>query len=132
MEKTIILIIEYYKDIAEMYNGAFQRAGFEVKIIDSIEKAKSYFNKLKQGQEKKPAFIFLEFNLPESGEREVLRQIRQSQETKDIPFLILSDYSYDELKEEIGSEIEPDKCLIKADHTPRELIEMAKKAVGLI
>ena len=130
MEKTILLIIEYYQDIAEMYRDAFTMAGFEVKIIDSIEKAKNYLNKLKQGQEKKPAFIFLEFNLPESGEREVLRQIRQSQQTRDIPFLILSDYSYDELKEEIGSEIEPAQCLIKADHTPRELIEMAKKRLG--
>ena len=121
-----ILVIEDDRFIGEMYVRSLQRAEFEVDWVtngnDAISAAvtKSY------------DLLLLDVMLPEKQGTEVLRQLRFSGEDK-IPHsrvIVLTNFDQDD-ESRSAMQAKADGYLIKADITPKKLIEIIKQLAPL-
>ncbi|MFQ6118341.1 MAG: response regulator [Methanosarcinales archaeon] len=64
--------------------------------------------------------------LPDINGIQILQEIRQHKETKDIPVFILTNYTAPELKE-MGFDLEVERYLLKTDYTPTQLVKLIKE-----
>lgn len=119
MSEKKILIIEDDEFLSKMYATKLDLDGFVV------SEANNGLAGLKMIQKEKPDLVLLDLNLPEMDGFEVLRQMKESADTNDIPVLVLTNYAQ---KDNI------DKCLnlgaadylIKAHFVPAEVIAKIK------
>jgi len=135
LNKKIILIENDFDNI-EVYELALKRAGFDVEVLSFEEDVFKKIQSIKENKEQKPDMIittmFLDTRI--SGIT-ITNEIRKYPETKDIKVLIWSSYSKNELQvlgysKEVAS-IENEKFVIKAEHTPTEIIKMIKEELGI-
>jgi len=123
MKKTI-LFIEDDLPTVEVYKIALEHAGFKVETAfsgnDGIKKIKA----------KAPDLILLDFLLPDIDGLEVLKEIREQKDAKDIPIFILTNYTDEKLGQK-GLFLKNEKYLLKTKYTPRELVEKVKKELRL-
>jgi len=119
-KKKLILFIEDDLPTVEVYKTALEHAGFKVETAlsgnDGVRKIKA----------KMPDLVLLDFLLPDITGMEVLEEIRKQKGAKDIPILILTNYTDKKLGEK-GLFLKNEKYLLKAKHTPTELVERVKK-----
>ncbi len=66
-----------------------QRIANRLQVTDSGEKAFDYLHNEAEN-EKRPALILLDLNMPGMGGKEFLRRIKKDEELKDIPVVILT------------------------------------------
>jgi len=114
-----ILCIEDDLFIGEMYARSLRKAGYEVELIASGEEG------LKAATSKQYDLILLDILLPEKHGTEILQALRGGGEDL-VPhsrILILTNFSQDE-ESRIAMQNKADGYLIKADITPRKLIEI--------
>lgn len=119
MEDKTILVVEDDDFLLKMYGVKLDLEGFKVR------EAVNGLQGLKIAQREKPSLILLDLNLPEMDGFEVLANLKKSDETKDIPVIILTNYAQ---KDNI------DRCfdlgaadyLIKAHFVPSEVIKKIK------
>ncbi len=113
-----ILCIEDDLFIGEMYARSLRQAGYTVDLIPNGAEG------LKAALAKQYDLILLDILLPEQYGTEILKQLRG---TKDmVPhsrILVLTNFSQDEESRE-AMQNKADGYLIKADITPRKLIEI--------
>ena len=114
-----ILVIEDDRFIGEMYVRSLQRGGFEVDWVtngtDGISAA----------IQKQYDLLLLDVMLPEKQGTEVLRQLRFDGEDK-IPHsrvIVLTNFDQDD-ESRAAMQARADGYLIKADITPKKLIEI--------
>lgn len=117
-----VLIIEDDRFIGEMYVRSLRNEGYEVDWVISG----------KEGYEAATAkqydLILLDIMLPESQGTDVLAQLR-SKSHDQIPHtrvIILTNFEQDD-QSRLAMEAQADGYLIKAEITPRKLIEIIKK-----
>ena len=79
-----ILIIEDNELNCDMLSRRLQRAGFEV------SSASNGASGLKLAAEAPPVLILLDIRLPDIDGREVVRQLRQNEKTRQIPVIALT------------------------------------------
>lgn len=84
MSKSNILVVEDESDIRELIRYNLAKEGFGVSLADNGEKA------LTQIKGDRPDLILLDLMLPEVSGIEVCRRIRQSDEQKDIPIVMVT------------------------------------------
>lgn len=84
MPKTNILVVEDEGDIRELIRYNLAKEGFEVSLAETGERA---LTQLKNGR---PDLILLDLMLPEVSGMEVCRRIRQSDEQRDIPIVMVT------------------------------------------
>ncbi len=112
-----ILIIEDDRFIGEMYTRSLKKAGFEVTWVvngtDGINAARA-------GQFD---LILLDIMLPETKGTEVLATIRADNPASTSKVIVLTNFDQDE-KSRAALQADADGYLIKADITPRKLIEL--------
>lgn len=115
-----VLVIEDDRFIGEMYVRALRKAGYEVDWIiggkDALAAAKS----------KPYDLLLLDIMLPEKKGTEVLEALRDKEDL--IPstrVLVLTNFDQDE-QSRLALQAKADGYLIKADLTPRRLIEIIK------
>ncbi len=111
-----ILFIEDERFIGELYLRALDRAGYETKMLfDGMEG-------LKEAQTDKYDIILLDIMVPSLTGIEILRQLRDNQHPIRAKIIIATNL---EQGEEGRAEIEKqaDGYLIKAEVTPRQLVE---------
>lgn len=119
MENKKILIVEDDEFLSKMYAAKLDLEGFQV------TEAATGLQGLKAVEKDKPDLILLDLNLPEMDGFEVLKRIKEAENTRDIPVLVLTNYAQ---KDNI------DKCLnlgasdylIKAHFVPSEVIAKIK------
>lgn len=124
MENYKVLIVEDDDFLLQMYVTKLELEGF--KVFAAINGMQG----LKNAQKEKPDLILLDLNLPEMDGFQVLEQLKKSEDTKDIPVLILTNYAQ---KEDI------DRCLdlgavdylIKAHFVPSEVIAKIKEVLSI-
>lgn len=115
-----ILLIEDDNFLVEMYKLRFEKEGFEMVIAmdgqEGIDAAKK----------EKPDLILLDMVLPRKDGYEVLEELKDDEETKDISVIILSNLGQNaEIKK--GKEKGAEDYIIKASLTPAQLVEKVKQ-----
>ncbi len=122
MQKRI-LIIEDELMLAKMYQIEFERQGFKFDIALTGEEG------LERIKNEKPDLIFLNLILPHMQGKEVLKNLKEDKQTKDIPVIILSDYDPDEAEEILG-ECKANMYLMRANFTPGEIVDKAREIIA--
>lgn len=117
-----ILLIEDDPFLIEIYSGKMREKGFFVDVVSNGEEV------LAKAKEKKPDLIVLDIVLPQVDGWEILRQLKQDPEVKNIKVILLSNLGQ---KEEVerGVELGAEKYLIKAHFTPSQVVEEIKKII---
>ncbi|MDD5749647.1 MAG: response regulator [Patescibacteria group bacterium] len=119
MEDKKILIVEDDEFLLQMYTTKLELEGFGVVEATNGREA------IKVAKKEKPDLILLDLNLPEIDGFEVLKQLRQDEETKEVKVIVLTNYSQ---KEHIDRclELGASDYLIKAHFVPSEVIKKIK------
>lgn len=121
-----IILIEDELGIAELYKTVFEGDGFEVENILTGSEAEEKINEINKGETEKPDLILLDLILPDISGLELLKKLRNVEKTRDIPVVVLSNYSGEDTKKEC-EDLGIDGYILKIEVTPQELVEIIKK-----
>jgi DNA-binding response OmpR family regulator len=118
-----ILLVEDDALISEMYVNKLSSAGFEVAVAKDGDEA------IAKTKEIKPDLILLDVVLPKKDGFEILKEIKEYPETKNIKAIFLTNLGEEENIKR-GREAQADAYLIKAHSTPSEIVEKIKEMLG--
>jgi len=117
-----ILFIEDESALQKTFGEIFSQEGYE--MISAIDGQIG----LEMAKTKKPDLILLDLILPKVHGFEVLRQLKESPETKEIPVIILTNLEgIEDVDKAIG--LGATTYLVKAQYTLEEVLEKVKKAL---
>ena len=128
MAKKILLIEDDLPTI-DVYETVLKKAGFGIETIRWGEEALNKVRKIKEGKTERPDLVLLDLILPDINGIRVLEEIRNYEETKDIPVFVLTNYA-DERLEKMGYNLKAEKYLLKTEFNPRELVKIIKEQLG--
>lgn len=128
MAKKILLIEDDLPTI-DVYETVLKKAGFGIETIRWGEEALNKVRKIKEGKTERPDLVLLDLILPDINGIRVLEEIRNYEETKDIPVFVLTNYA-DERLEKMGYNLKAEKYLLKTEFNPRELVGIIKEQLG--
>jgi len=115
-----ILIIEDDFFVCDLYDRELTREGFVVSTAEDGAKG------LLKAIEEKPDLILLDIMLPKMSGLDVLKKVKEKEEVKDIPVVLLTNLGQDSVIRE-GFTLGATGYLIKAAYTPTQVIEEVKK-----
>lgn len=124
--KIKILLAEDDLQLIDMYKKKFELEGFEVTLAEDGEKA----NRLIKDPEYKPDIILLDIMMPKINGIEVLKEIRENDETKDYLVVILTNLGNETTAEEIYRYGATD-YIVKAETTPIQVAEKVKRILKI-
>ena len=119
-----ILLIDDDEDDLEMFSSELEKKDIKVKTFDSTTKALFYLT-LMSGNLDLPSLIIMDYSMPKKNGHQVLVQLKNNADTKDIPVVIHSTGMSDLLKEQLLSAGALD-CFDKP-WTSRELITQIER-----
>ncbi len=126
-DKKLILLIEDDLPIIDVYTFALENLGkFETKFLRYGFEVLDWLKKLKEKKEKKPELILLDLILPDANGLDLLKEIRKSEDAREIPVFIVTNYTNREL-EKVGYDLKSEKYLTKTKFTPGELVKMVQE-----
>jgi DNA-binding response OmpR family regulator len=103
-----------------------ERAGFDVDPIITGQEAIRLFEEVNKEPKSKPDMVLLDILLPDMNGIDVLKKIRELENTKDLKVLILTNYSSKELEKK-GIFLKTERYLLKTEHKPSDLVKLIKK-----
>ncbi len=115
-----ILLVDDEKDILDLLEFNLESEGYKTSKARDGEEA------LKKAVEKKPDLILLDIMLPKKDGFEVIRELRATKETADIPVIFLTAKD-SEIDEVVGLELGADDYIVKPISI-RKLLARVKKA----
>lgn len=117
-----IAIIEDDPTISQMYRMKFESDGFEVRLAANGQIGVEVVEKFQ------PDIILLDLQMPEMNGTEALRYIRYKDWGKTIPVIVLTNLGEEEAPREI-KELGVHSYIVKANLTPRQVVEQVKSAI---
>lgn len=117
-----ITIIEDDPTISQMYRMKFESDGFEVRLAANGQIGVEVVEKFR------PDIILLDLQMPEMNGTEALRYIRAKDWGKTIPVIVLTNLGEEEAPREI-KELGVHSYIVKANLTPRQVVEQVKSAI---
>lgn len=120
--KKKILVVDDEPSVIAMVKSIFRNEGHEVTGAFSGRMA------LEAISQEKPDLIFLDIAMPGMGGWEVCRQIKQNEETKSIPIIMLTARRY-ELGKKMTTDLPPHDDYLVKPFTYKDLLERAKKFI---
>ncbi len=117
-----IAIIEDDPTISQMYRMKFESDGFEVRLAANGQIGVEVVEKFQ------PDIILLDLQMPEMNGTEALRYIRSKDWGKTIPVIVLTNLGEEEAPREI-KELGVHSYIVKANLTPRQVVEQVKSAI---
>lgn len=120
---TKIAIIEDDPVISQMYRMKFEADGFDVQLANDGKKGVALVENFQ------PDMILLDLQMPEMSGDEVLAKIRGSSWGKEIPIIILTNLGEEEAPKTIRS-LGIHSYIVKAELTPRQVVQRVKDALG--
>jgi len=123
-EKNLkILLVEDDPFLLGMYSTKFELENFRVLMAEDGEKG------LKIAQQEKPDIILLDILMPKMDGFEVLTELKNDINTKNIPIILLTNLSQ---KDEIarGLELGAVDYLIKAHFMPSEVVDKINRLLA--
>ena len=118
-----IAIIEDDIVISQMYRMKFEAEGFEVQTADNGRTGVELANKMH------PDIILLDIRMPEMNGDEALKEIRASAWGKQVPVLVLTNLGEEEAPETLKA-LGIHSYIVKADFTPRQVVQRVKQALA--
>ncbi len=118
-DEVRVLLVEDDSALAQMYRIKLERDGYTVHVAGDGEEALSMVS------DQLPDLIFLDVRLPRMDGLAFLEHIRASRRMKNIPVVIVSNYSETELVSR-GFQLGALEYLIKSKTTPGQLSEGVK------
>ena len=126
MPKKLIYLVEDDAGIVDVYKTGLELIGkFGVEVFYTCKDIKDRIKELSQEKAKRPDLILLDLILPECNGVEILEELKNTEETKDIPVIILTNYTSSEI-ERRGIEVGTDDYLTKTEVTPTNLAKIVK------
>jgi DNA-binding response OmpR family regulator len=121
-QKIRVLCVEDEHFISELYNRALTKAGYDVTVVLDGQEG------LKAAQTDTFDIILLDLMIPTMTGIEVLRHLRNTSETPKLHSKIIITTNLEQ-REDVRADIESqaDGYLVKAEITPRELVEFLSK-----
>lgn len=118
-----ILFVEDESALQKTFGERLSPEGYEV--ISALDGEIG----LRLAKTKKPDLILLDLILPKANGFEVLKELKEDKETKDIPVIVLTNL---EGIEDINKAIElgATTYLVKAQYSLEDLVEKIKKVLG--
>ena len=121
---TKIAIIEDDPVISQMYRMKFEADGFDVQLANNGKRGVALVAAFT------PDIILLALSMPEMDGAEALAIIRKEESSKNIPVIILTNLGEEESPKEIRS-LGIHSYIVKADLTPRQVVQRVKEALGI-
>jgi len=120
---TKIAIVEDDPVISQMYRMKFEADGFDVQLADNGTKGVALVEHFQ------PDIILLDIQMPEMSGDEALLAIRKQVWGKDIPVIILTNLGEEEAPKSIRG-LGIHSYIVKAELTPRQVVQRVKEALG--
>jgi DNA-binding response OmpR family regulator len=121
---TKIAIIEDDSVISQMYRMKFEADGFEVQVANNGRDGVSLV------QQFSPDIVLLDLQMPVMNGDEALKLMRKEEWGKTVPVMILTNLGEEEAPKDIRS-LGIENYIVKADLTPRQVVERVKTTLGL-
>lgn len=118
-----ILLVDDEHETATVFQTGLTSAGYDVTIAPD---GKSALEQLKQA---KFDLILLDQMMPDMSGSDVLRVLKQDQETRNIPVAMLTNFGHDELVKE-ALNLGANDYILKYSVAPSDLVEKVKKIIG--
>lgn len=119
-DKPKILVADDEEFLVRAYSDGLNAAGFEVMTASTGKEA------LERIRAEKPDMVLLDLILPEIKGLEVLRTLKSDKKLKDIPVLILSNFSREEDEKE-AQKLGAKEYIVKANVSLKEVINKVKQ-----
>ncbi len=120
-----MLIIEDDQIVGNIYLRKFQVEGFQVELAEDGEAG------LAATRKSQPDVVILDLMLPKLSGLEVLKKIRAEPTTHNLPVVVLSNAYMSSLVQD-ARQAGANYCVIKANCTPRQLVEIVHKTMGSV
>lgn len=123
-KKIQILLVEDDTFLASIYKTKFEMEGFQVTVAENGEAG------LEAARKKIPDLMLLDILLPKMDGFTVLKKIKDNNDTKKIPVILLTNLGQ---KDDVdkGLELGAADYLIKAHFKPSETVAKVRKALGI-
>lgn len=122
---TKIAIIEDDPVIRQMYLMKFEADGFEVSVAENGRDGVDLVERFR------PDVILLDISMPVMTGDEALAEIRSKDWGKDIPVLILTNLGQEEAPKVLKEKLGVSSFIVKAELTPRQVVDRVKKTLNL-
>ena len=119
MDKNILLI-EDDQALAGMYEMKFREEGYEIDVAGDGEEG------LERIRSNRPDLVLLDIVLPKKDGYQVLEEIRNDEQIKDVQVFVLSNLGQNGEIEQ-GKNKGADDYFVKASLTPTQLVEKVKE-----
>ncbi len=120
--QAVIMIIDDDASMVRLYTNIFQVEGYNVVSASSGKEA------LEKLQQLTPTVILLDLMMPNMSGFDFLEQIRESEKTKDVPVIVLTNLATDDTQQEI-QKYNVKKFLIKSDYMPKQILEEVQSVI---
>jgi len=115
-----ILIVDDEEIVVNVLTPKLEAEGF---LVDAVEDGEQALQKI---QEDKPDLILLDIIMPKLDGISVLKELKQNEETKNIPIIILTNLYDDQKMTEVLQAGNTD-YLVKVEHPVSEVIKKVKE-----
>jgi len=122
---TKIAIIEDDSVISQMYRMKFEADGFDVQLANNGKRGVSLVENFL------PDMILLDLQMPEMNGVDALEIIRKEDWGKNIPVIILTNLGEEESPKELRS-LGIHSYIVKANLTPRQVVQRVKEALNIV
>lgn len=119
-----ILLVDDDPLLVRMYQTKFESEGHAVKTASDGAKA------LDEVKTVKPDMILLDVMMPKMNGLDVLKHLKADETTKKIPVVMLTNVSSSDADEQKGLELGAVAYLVKANYTPKEIVQKVKEILG--
>jgi len=120
-----IILVESEPTQIEIYRRIFEKSDIDVELASSVNEMLEELREIRNGDSEKPDLVVLDFMLADGHGMEVLKAIKKNFLTRDIPVFAVTNYENPHMNHTIRQlGIAPEKYLIKAHHTPGEILGM--------
>lgn len=119
-----IAVIEDDHDLRFLYGFKLEHEGFQVAAAENGRLGLEICERLR------PDLILLDLRMPEMSGDEMLARLREHEWGSEIRVIILTNISKDEAPAALRF-LNVDRYVVKAHHTPAQVVEMVSETLGL-
>ena len=124
MDKKKVLLIEDEDYIRDLYKRQLELANI---ATDAFATGKEGLASIKT---QKYDLVLLDIMLPDTNGLQVLKEIKQNEQTKNIPVVLLTNLGQDAVIKE-GFQLGSEGYLLKSSYTPNQIVQEVKNILKL-